>query len=149
MIRNPLPETVTATHKIVALVAGQLFAYKAKLGEVWLPVTMLRALAYRKITEDVVGVNWYHRSSSGLATQLVPGVDDVAFNVLANTEVEQAVPNGVVLMTMAPLQSSLAGACAFVFDKAILVRKSMSKNFAFMVPGFRKSYFLSDIFCSS
>jgi hypothetical protein len=67
-----------------------------------------------------------------VATQLVPGKEGVAVTVLANTEVEQAVPNGMVLMTMAPVQSSLTGVCAFVFYKAILVNNSISKNFAFM-----------------
>ena len=64
--------------------------------------------------EDELAVKLYQISSSGVVRQDVPGVDAVALRVEALTEAEQLVPKGVVVMGVAPLQSSLAGACANV-----------------------------------
>ena len=75
--------------------------------------------------EDEFAVNRYQISSSGAARQDGAGSEVVAFSVLALTEVEQATPNGTVLISVAPLQSSLAGACAFVLTKAIPVKNSI------------------------
>jgi hypothetical protein len=148
-MRNPLPEAVTARQKNVDVVAGQLPWYRAMLGEVCVPVTRFLAFAYRKIIDDEAAVKRYQISSSGVAIQVVPGTEGVAFSVEADTEVEQAVPNGVVAIIVALVHSSFTGACALVFTTAILVNNSISKILVYIVPGFLKSYFFSEIFCSS
>jgi hypothetical protein len=131
-IRKPSPLVVTAWQKNVAVVAGQLPWYSAKLGEVWPAVATLRALLKRKIMDEELAVNWYHRSSSGAATQVVPGVDGVAVSVLALTEAEQATPKGTVVITVAPVHSSFAG-CAAALRKHATNNMSRGKILLYIV----------------
>jgi hypothetical protein len=94
----------------------------------------LRALLYLKIIDGEFAVKRYQRSSSGVV-QEAAGNEAVASKVLALTEEEQAAPKGTVLIRVALVQSSLAGACALVLKNRASI-KMKSKIFLFIEPGF-------------
>jgi hypothetical protein len=72
------------------------------------------ALVTRKITDCELAVKLYQISSLAMAADAQEGAGtvDVAFTVEAAVGEVQVAPKGFVVTAMAPLQSSLAGACA-------------------------------------
>ena len=76
-----------------------------------MPEGTCTALLTRTMAEDELAVNVYQISSSAEEPmQVGAGREAVALTVVAAVEKVQAIPKGVVVMGIAPLQSSLAGA---------------------------------------
>ena len=98
-----------------------------------------------KTTDAEPATNEYHTSSSANpAAQLGAKAEAVAFTVEATVGVVQVVPNGFVITAIAPVHSSLAGACAEVL---LLVPTSAVNNNKICTDFFIIDYILRNEYC--